>query len=94
MIRRLTQTPINKPHRLSGAAAALFAATAFGGCAAPDASFVRAERATYNAIAPEYVGYVSSDPALSDEQKARRQRTIQTWDLSIRQHEQSNGGKQ
>lgn len=59
-----------------------------GGCAAPDAAFVRAERATHQAVAPEYVRYVRADPALSPEQRARRERTVRTWDLSIRQHEQ------
>lgn len=57
------------------------------GCAAPDAAFVRAERATYDAVAPEYAGYVSADPGLTADQKARRQRTLQTWDLSLRQQE-------
>ena len=62
--------------------------TGLGGCAAPDGSFVRSERATYEAIAPEYAGYVRADPLLGPEQKARRLRTVRTWDLSLRQHEQ------
>jgi hypothetical protein len=79
--------------RLGGAAAAAFAAVALCGCAAPDAAFVRGERATYHAIAPEYLNYVADDAALGDEQKARRQRTVQTWDLSIRQHERPEGAQ-
>lgn len=64
------------------------------GCAAPDRAFVRAERATYQAIAPEYTSYVDADERLSIEQKARRLRTVQTWDLSIRQQEIPGGASE
>lgn len=47
-------------------------------------AYVAADRATYNAIAPEYRAYVEADPALSAEQKARRERTIKAWDARLR----------
>lgn len=72
---------------LAGAALLLACLSGVCGCATPEAAFVRAERATYQAVAPEYVAYVEADPALSDEEKERRRRTVRTWDLSIRQHE-------
>ena len=61
-------------------------------CTPPDAAFVRAERATFQAVAPEYVGYVRADPALTAEQRARRERTVATWDLSIRGRERATAG--
>ena len=57
------------------------------GCAMPGAAFVRAERATFDAIAPEYRAYVAADERLSPGQKDRRLRTVETWDLSIGQQE-------
>lgn len=58
-----------------------------GGCATPKVAFVRSERATFNAIAPEYAAYVAADPALNGDQRDRRMRTLRTWDLSLRQQE-------
>jgi hypothetical protein len=63
--------------------------TTIAGCAAPNTAFVQAERSTYNAIAPEYSAYVETDGSLTSDQKTRRQRTLQTWDLSLRQQEGS-----
>jgi 4-amino-4-deoxy-L-arabinose transferase-like glycosyltransferase len=48
-----------------------------GGCVS--ATWRAAERATYDAVAGEYAGYVASDQTLDDEQRARRLRTIETW---------------
>ena len=56
------------------------------GCSAltlPSADYVAADRATYEAVAPEYAQYVHSDASLDDEQRARRSRTIDTWRLRI-----------
>ena len=56
------------------------------GCAAltlPPADYVSADRATYDAVAPEYLDYVHADPALDEEQRARRTRTIDSWRLRI-----------
>lgn len=51
---------------------------------APAADYVAADRATYDAVAPEYAAYVEQDAALDDEARARRARTIAAWDLRIR----------
>lgn len=45
------------------------------------AAYVNADRATYEAIAPEYREYVANDPGLTPEQQQRRYRTIYTWKL-------------
>lgn len=50
-----------------------------GGCCGPS----EAERATVDAIAPEYSAYVQADPRLDAEQKARRLRTIETWQRRV-----------
>ena len=57
------------------------------GCAAlrpPAADYVAADRATYEAVAPEYVAYVRADPGLDAEQRDRRARTLATWDARLR----------
>lgn len=61
--------------------AAAVALTA-GGCA-PERAYVEADRATYQAIAPEYGVYVAADANLTAEQRQRRLRTIETWRLRI-----------
>ena len=43
----------------------------------------QADRATYDAIAPEYLGYVDADPALTPEQKARRVQTVRSWEAKL-----------
>jgi hypothetical protein len=45
--------------------------------------YVKADRLTYDAIAPEYLRYVDADPGLTQEQKDRRHRTVDTWNLRI-----------
>lgn len=52
------------------------------GCAVPSQA-TDADRATYHAIAPEYLQYVESDPKLTEQQRARRARTIETWRLRV-----------
>ena len=57
------------------------------GCAAlpqPPADYVAADRATYEAVAPEYAAYVEADERLDAEQKARRARTVAAWDARVR----------
>jgi hypothetical protein len=56
------------------------------GCALrpPTPDYVAADRATYEAVAPEYAAYVHADPALSEEDRDRRDRTLATWDARIR----------
>ena len=54
------------------------------GCS-PAAPYVAADNATYQAIAPEYQAYFNADPALTADQKALRQRTLDTWKLRTTQ---------
>jgi hypothetical protein len=43
----------------------------------------QADRATYEAIAPEYEAYVTADPLLTKEQKERRHQTIRSWEAKL-----------
>lgn len=66
----------------------LFAAT---GCPATSdiirEDYVAADRATFEAIVPRYREYVEADPGLDAEEKKRRNRTVDTWDLRLKQAE-------
>lgn len=66
--------------------AALF--LSFCACVAPSQIDVAADRATYDAIAADYLRYVNADAALSVEDKARRARTIETWGIRLKAQEQ------
>jgi 4-amino-4-deoxy-L-arabinose transferase-like glycosyltransferase len=62
------------------------------GCAlltTPAGPYVAADRATYDAVAPEYRAYVANDPALDAEQRARRERTVEVWRLRLEDAETS-----
>lgn len=50
----------------------------------PTELYVKADRATYQAIAPEYIKYVDLDGQLSQDQKDRRHRLVEAWDGRIR----------
>lgn len=43
-----------------------------------------ADRATFDAIAPEYLSYVNGDQNLTDAQKARRRETVRSWEAKVR----------
>ena len=49
-------------------------------CCTPDVS---AERATFDAIEPEYRDYVEGDEQLTEEQKLRRFRMLDTWRMRL-----------
>lgn len=69
---------------------ALVALLGTGGCSAmqsPVAAYVAADRATFEAIAPEYLEYVEDDPSLIDEQRQRRERTVAAWRLRVEEAE-------
>jgi hypothetical protein len=51
---------------------------------APSQVYIRAERSIYDAVAPEYRVYVERDVELSDEQRARRVRTLERWNDLIK----------
>lgn len=55
------------------------------GCSAfPSGDHLAADRAIYEAVAPSYTAYVRADPTLSREQKERRLRTVEGWELQTR----------
>lgn len=58
---------------------AALAVTFSSGCA-PSEPYRRADRLTFDAIAPEYSAYVAGDAGLSAKAKERRYRTLRTWD--------------
>jgi len=50
--------------------------------------YVKADRLTYDAVAPEFRAYVEGDPKLdTPEKKAVRLHTLETWDLRLRKSE-------
>lgn len=51
------------------------------------AAYVAADRATWEAVAPEYRAYVEADPRLDDAQRARRRTTLETWARRIAEAE-------
>jgi hypothetical protein len=65
------------------------------GCAnlSVPADWVKAERKTYDAIAPEYVDYVAADARLSATQKANRQNDVKSWESRIIEHEKVTAAK-
>jgi len=69
--------------RAALAAAILFSAA----CGSVDATYVQADRALYEVLAPAHRSYIEADPALDAERKLRRQRLLDSWDLRIRQAE-------
>lgn len=49
--------------------------------------YVAADRATFTAITPKYLKYIEEDKSLDDEEKARRRRTVRTWEMRLEQAE-------
>lgn len=58
---------------------------------APAGAYVAADRATYDAVAPEYSAYVHNDPNLGDDERARRDRTLETWRVRLEAAERNAG---
>ena len=52
-------------------------------CSCVGGTYVAADRATFQAIEPEYRAYVNMDVNLTTEQKDRRFRTLDTWRVRI-----------
>lgn len=50
------------------------------GCVLPP---TEAERATFDAVAPEYRAYVEADATLAPDAKQRRLDTVQTWAIRV-----------
>lgn len=64
------------------------------GCASIPATYTAADRATYNAIAPEYLEYVNEDgtsveSVLTPAQKELRRLTVESWERRIRAAEEA-----
>lgn len=53
------------------------------GCAGLNEQYVTSDRATYAAIAPEYVIYVMKDPKLDEDQKEIRLNTVLSWKAKL-----------
>lgn len=53
------------------------------GCATAGETYVRADRSTFKAIAPEYLRYVQDDPGLTETDKQLRIGTLTLWDERI-----------
>ena len=60
--------------------------TAFAGCGI-DRQYIRADRFTYEAIAPEYQEYVDQNKTLNSLEKSRRFLTIELWERRIQEAE-------
>lgn len=76
-----------RPARWGLAALAIVAASC-GGCSAVPNIDAAAERATYDAVAPEYLEYVEADPGLDEAAKQNRRSTVKTWNDRIAAWEQ------
>lgn len=71
--------------------AALFVLLAFiawlcTGCSL-QAEYIKADRATYNAVAPRQARYIEADETLTADQKDEGLTTLKTWDLRLRKAE-------
>jgi starvation-inducible outer membrane lipoprotein len=51
--------------------------------------FVAASRATYDAIAPEYLAYIEDDASLAEASKQIRRNTMARWREAIEAEEQA-----
>jgi len=49
--------------------------------------YVKADRQTYDAVAPEFRAYVEADPKLDADKKAVRVHALETWDLRLKKAE-------
>lgn len=61
----------------------LILCAALTGCVTPNETYVNADEATYNVIAPRYQAYVKADPALEPLEQAREMRLLDSWKLRI-----------
>jgi hypothetical protein len=57
------------------------------GCGSLNAKYIEADRAKYEAIAPEYLLYVDADKTLDDEDKKIRRHNILMWRIRIEEAE-------
>ena len=64
---------------------AVVLATMLPGCGSIAKEYVGADRATFEAIEPEYRRYVDTDDSLDDDAKALRLATLDSWRYRIEQ---------
>lgn len=84
-------TPANRAYTaFMGLVFCLLAALSAVGCAGVPKEYVNADRATFEAVAPDFVEYVENDPDLSANQKRVRKSTIETWRIRIEAAERVN----
>ena len=63
------------------------------GCAPVDPAYLEADRLTYRAICGEYERYVATDPDLTDEERRRRGRLLESWAARLdRAEKEASGG--
>lgn len=67
--------------------AALLVAILLSGCESPRNTWVRADRATFDALAPAHRRYVEADESLDDQQKQARYDMLRSWELRIETEE-------
>ncbi|HEY4659596.1 MAG TPA: hypothetical protein VIH11_08820 [Gemmatimonadaceae bacterium] len=75
-------------HDAVKALGALILVACLAGCGLSEA-YVRADRAVFDVIAEEYLGYVARDQALDNEQAQRRQRLVEAWAVRLREAEKA-----
>lgn len=69
----------DKPIKQIGSACAVLLLFLSMSTACVSKAYVAADRATFEAVAPEYRAYVEQDSVLDGAQKERRFRTLETW---------------
>lgn len=63
--------------------AVLFLVLTLGGCVTAADAYVDADRATYEAVAPEYLKYIEADATLNAMQKQIRRDNVAAWRVRI-----------
>lgn len=58
------------------------------GCPSWITQYVRADRATYDTVAREYVDYVNNDPNLTEANQDARRAVVEAWLARLRRAEQ------
>lgn len=67
----------------------LCAAFMLAGCGSIAKEYVGADRATFEAIAPEYLEYVKADESLDEDAKKLREANVDSWEYRIIQAEKA-----
>jgi hypothetical protein len=57
------------------------------GCATVPDAYIKADRSTYEKVAPDYLKYVADDPALKEREKADRKLVVDLWRVRLESNE-------